>query len=499
MDTKAHGNWHAIARAIRPETRLLIDGTFRPAADGATFASINPTTGAPVADIACGGAQDIDLATSIAARRFRDGVWSRMPLRRRVDILTRLAELVAEHRETFAVLDTLEMGKPIAEMCSIDVPASVLTIRFMAEGLDKIAGTCPVTNDGALHYILRQPLGVVGCITPWNYPLMMAAWKVAPALAAGNSVVLKPAEDASLSALLLGRLFLEAGGPDGVFNVVPGPGGVAGKALALSHDVAKIAFTGSTAVGRQMYRYAADSNLKAVSAELGGKSPQIILEDVENLTKVAATVADGLFGNQGEVCSAGTRILVARPLMEEFADLLRQEALTRYRPGDPLDPATTMGPLVSKTHQQRVLGHIATAVEEGGRRILGGALDPYPEASAFVEPTLFTGVGNDMAIARNEVFGPVGAIIAHDGPDHAVALANDNPYGLAAGIWTTNLGAAHRAARDLECGMVWINGYMNGDMSQPWSGWKLSGHGRDKCLDALVDSTHSKSVWVTLE
>lgn len=499
MDTKVHGHWHALARAIRPETRLLIDGKFRAAASGATFASINPATGEHIADIACSGVEDVALAADIAAKRFRDGVWSKMALRQRVDILTRFSELVSEHRETLAVLDTLEMGKPIAEMCSIDIPASVLTIRFMAEGLDKIGGTCPVTNDGALHYILRQPLGVVGCITPWNYPLMMAAWKVAPALAAGNSVVLKPAEDASLSALLLGRLFLEAGGPDGVFNVVPGLGAVAGKALALSDDVAKIAFTGSTAVGRQMYRYAADSNLKAVSAELGGKSPQIILGDVEDLAKVAATVADGLFGNQGEVCSAGTRILVARPLEEEFTELLRREALVRYRPGDPLDPATAMGPLVSKTHQQRVLGHIATAIDEGGRCVLGGPAIPFPEASAFVEPTLFAGLDNGKSIARNEVFGPVGAIIAHDGPEHAVALANDNPYGLAAGIWTTNLGAAHRAARDLECGMVWINGYMNGDMSQPWSGWKLSGHGRDKCLDALVDSTHSKSVWVTLE
>lgn len=499
MDTKAHINWHAIARAVRPETRLLIDGKFHHAASGATLASVNPATGEHIADIACGGADDVDLAANVAAKRFRDGVWSKMPLRRRVDILTRFAELIGEHRETLAVLDTLEMGKPISEMCSIDIPASILTMRFMAEGLDKIGGACPVTNDGALHYILRQPLGVVGCITPWNYPLMMAVWKVAPALAAGNSVVLKPAEDASLSALMLGRLFLEAGGPDGVFNVVPGPGSVAGKALALSHDVAKIAFTGSTAVGRQIYRYAADSNLKAVSAELGGKSPQIILGDVENLAKVAATVADGLFGNQGEVCSAGTRILVARPLEEEFTELLRQEALARYRPGDPLDPATTMGPLVNKTHQQRVIGHIATAMDEGGRCILGGLSNQFSETSAFVEPTLFAGVDNDMSIARNEVFGPVGAIIAHDGPEHAVALANDNPYGLAAGIWTTNLSAAHRAARDLECGMVWINGYMNGDMSQPWSGWKLSGHGRDKCLDALVDSTHSKSVWVTLD
>ena len=500
MDTTADRRWHRIAEALRPETRLLIDGQFRAAADGQTLASVNPATGTVVANIACGNAADIEAACDAAAKRFRQGVWSRMRLRQRVDILTRFSELIAENGAVLAVLDTLEMGKPIAEMGAIDVPGAVLTMRFMAESIDKIAGSAPVTNSDALHYILRQPLGVVGCITPWNYPLMMAVWKIAPALAAGNCVVLKPAEDTSLSALVLGRLFLEAGGPDGVFNVVPGRGAVAGQALARSMHVEKIAFTGSTAIGRQMYRYAADTNLKAVSAELGGKSPQIVLADVEDLSSVAEKIADGLFGNQGEVCSAGSRILVERSIHDEFCDLVAGHAARKYRPGDPLDPETTMGPLVNKIHQGRVLDYIDSARKEGATQVLGGdTADRAAEAACFVAPALFAGVDNRMKIAQEEIFGPVGAIIPHDGVDDAVRIANDSSYGLAAGVWTSNLSAAHRIARDLECGMVWINGYMNGDMSQPWGGWKLSGHGRDKCLQALIDNTQSKSVWVTLD
>ncbi|WDZ80597.1 aldehyde dehydrogenase family protein (plasmid) [Ensifer adhaerens] len=500
MDTTPDRRWHRIAEALRPETRMLIDGQFRAAGDGETLASINPATGALVANVACGNAADVETACDVAAKRFRQGVWSRMRLRQRINVLTRFSELIAENRDILAVLDTMEMGKPIAEMCAIDVPGAVLTMRFMAESIDKIAGTAPVTNPDVLHYILRQPLGVVGCITPWNYPLMMAVWKIAPALAAGNSVVLKPAEDTSLSALLLGRLFLEAGGPDGVFNVVPGRGAVAGQALARSMQVEKIAFTGSTAIGRQMYRYAADTNLKAVSAELGGKSPQIVLADVEDLSSVAEKIADGLFGNQGEVCSAGSRILVDRRIHDEFCDLIAGHAVRKYRPGDPLDPTTTMGPLVNKVHQGRVFDYIDGAQRDGATPVIGGGpVDRTSGGACFVEPTLFAGVDNRMKIAQEEIFGPVGAIISHDGAEDAVRIANDSPYGLAAGIWTSSLGKAHRIARDLECGMVWINGYMNGDMSQPWGGWKLSGHGRDKCLQALIDNTQSKSVWVTLD
>lgn len=492
-------DWHAVAKSLRPDTGLLIDGDWCDAVDGSLFASINPSTGEEIARISCGNDMDIKHAAEVARKRFRQGVWSQMPSRQRMDVIYRLANLIESNTSTFAVLDTLEMGKPISEMLSIDVPASVLTLRFMAECIDKIGGACPNTDLGSLHYILRQPLGVVGCITPWNYPLMMAVWKIAPALAAGNSVVLKPAEDASLSALLLGRLFLEAGGPDGVLNVVPGRGPVAGKALASSMEVDKIAFTGSTEVGRLMHQYASVSNLKKVSTELGGKSPQIILQDAGNLQSVAECVADGIFANQGEVCSAGSRVLVGRAIHDEFCELLKEATQRKYQSGDPLLPQTTMGPLVNRGHQSRVLAYIDGAHSQGANLLLGGAADKEVPTGCFVSPTIFSDVRTDMTIAREEVFGPVCAVIAHDGPEHAVAIANDSPYGLAAGIWTQNLGNAHRIARDLECGMVWVNGYMNGDMTQPWGGWKQSGQGRDKCMDALLENTQTKSVWVTLD
>lgn len=499
MSTSNAARWHTVADAVAPETRLLIDGRFREAADAGRFPSINPATSTVVAEVARGTAQDIELASEVADRRFREGVWSRMALRDRMSVMMRLADLVEANAETFAVLDTIEMGKPISEMVSIDIPGAVLAIRYLAECIDKIGGACPNTNANALHYILRQPLGVVGCITPWNYPLMMAAWKVAPALAAGNSVVLKPAEDASLSAILLGKLFLEAGGPNGVFNVVPGRGDVAGKALGLSSKVQKIAFTGSTAVGRLMYKYSADSNLKKVSVELGGKSPQIILDDAADLQTVADWVVNGIYGNQGEVCSAGSRILLGDRRHDEFVDRFNRTASQKFQPGDPLDPATTMGPLVNRGHQKKVLGFIEDAKAEGAVQALGGDAHLELEQGCFVSPTLFTSVRPGMRIVNEEVFGPVGAVLRHDGAASAVSIANDTPYGLAAGIWTNDLNSAHLIARDLECGMVWINGYMNGDMSQPWGGWKWSGQGRDKSMEALLENTQTKSVWVTLD
>lgn len=491
-------NWHKFAATQTPESRLLIGGEWCRSETGETLASLNPFNQQLVASIECASIGDVTRAIAVARKRFDVGVWSRMPPRDRVRILHRFADLIESYGDNFAVLDTLEMGKPISEMLNIDVPGSVLTMRFTAECVDKIGGDCPVTANDALHYIQRQPLGVVGCVTPWNYPTMMAVWKIAPALAVGNSVVLKPAEDTSLTALLLGKLFLEAGGPEGVFNVVPGRGAVAGAALAQSMLVDKIAFTGSTRVGRLMYEYSARSNLKKVSAELGGKSPQIILKDAPDLAKTAASVATGIFGNQGEVCTAGSRILVAREVHDEFCDHFTKAA-EGFRPGDPLDPETTMGPLVNRAHQQRVLGYVSGAVEEGASAIVCGSSHTASPEACFVSPTLFTDVSSDMTIAREEIFGPVGAILKYDGPDHALELANDSAYGLAAGIWTQTLGDAHKIARDLNCGMVWINGYMNGDMTQPWGGWKESGQGRDKCMDALLENTQTKSVWVTLD
>jgi gamma-glutamyl-gamma-aminobutyraldehyde dehydrogenase len=344
--------------------------------------------------------------------------------------------------------------------------------------------------------IVREPLGVVACVTPWNYPLMMAAWKVAPALAAGNSVVLKPAEQSPLSALLLAKIFAEAGVPDGVFNVVNGFGEDAGKALALHMEVDKIGFTGSTEVGKLMLVYAGQSNMKKVTTECGGKSPQIILPDADLDTAVTYCV-NNIYTNQGEVCSASSRLLAHEDIYDEFVAKFIEEA-KRFSPGDPLDPATTMGPLVTREQQKRVLGYIDIGKKEGGDLVLGGGIPAGLEAGNYVQPTLFKGVVREMTIAREEIFGPVGAVMRFSDYDEAIAIANDSLYGLASGVWTKDLVTAHRMARDLENGIVWVNCYEHGDMTQPWGGYKQSGQGRDKCFETILAHMQTKSVWVNL-
>ncbi|WP_449220932.1 aldehyde dehydrogenase family protein [Tistrella mobilis] len=498
FDLKTAGYWTALAGRLKPDTGLFIDGEFVEARGGARFATINPATDAALAEVARGGAADIDRAVASARRAFRTAPWARIPPRARMEVLYRFADLIEAHAEAFAVLDAQDMGKPIAEMLTIDVPGSLACFRFMAEAADKITGSTTSTGEQALHYILRQPLGVVGCIVPWNYPLMMAAWKIAPALAAGNAVVLKPAEQSPLSALLLGRLFVEAGGPAGILNVVPGFGEEAGQALARHMDVDKIAFTGSGEVGGLMMEYAGRSNLKHVSTECGGKSPHVIMADAPDLETAVNTAVAGIYGNQGEVCSAGSRILVERAILPDVLDAFAARTRATVRVGDPLDPATTLGPLVTRSHQRRVLDYIDAGRAEGARLAFGGVVPPGGEGGAYVAPTLFTDVDNGMRIASEEIFGPVGAVIPFDGLDEALRIANDTVYGLAAGLWTRDLTKAHRFAAGVECGMVWINGYMNGDMTQPWGGWKQTGNGRDKCFEAVLAHTQTKSVWVTL-
>jgi gamma-glutamyl-gamma-aminobutyraldehyde dehydrogenase len=491
-------NWHEKAEALRLEGRLFINGDYVPARSGATFPSINPANGQVLVDVARGDAADVDLAVSIGLRAFKAGIWSRIAPRQRMAVLYRFADLIEAHMEQFALIDTLDMGKPISEMLSVDVPLALTCLRFTAECIDKMQGTVGATAPDVLSYVLRQPLGVVGCIVPWNYPLLMTIWKIAPALAAGNSVVLKPAEQSPLSALLLARLFVEAGGPPGVFNVVNGYGPEAGKALALHRDVEKIAFTGSVEIGKLMMTYSGQSNLKKISTECGGKSPHVIMADAAHLETAADWAAMGIFGNQGEVCCAGSRILVQNAIMGEFTEILRHKAESGYKPGDPLNPETTMGPLVDLTQQKRVLNYIDIGRQAGATCVTGGFVPHGLEVGAFVSPTVFCGVTNDMVIAREEIFGPVASLIGFDTFEEAVAIANDTSFGLAAGIWTADLGVAHRFARDVEAGMVYINSYMNGDMQFPFGGWKQSGNGRDKCLDALVSYTQTKSVWTTI-
>jgi len=496
--TLTHEDWTARAAALQPETRMYIDGKFTEAASGARFETVNPATGAVIAAVVRGGAEDVDRAVAAAKKAFKSGVWSRMAPTDRMAVMRRFADLIEEHASDFALLDTLDMGKPISDMLNIDIPGALSVFRFFAEAIDKVEGAVTATNADALHYIIRQPLGVCGLVVPWNYPLMMAAWKLAPALSCGNSVVLKPAEQSPLSALLLARLFSEAGGPDGVFNVVTGYGEETGKPLALHMDVDKIGFTGSGEVGKLMMIYAGQSNMKRVTTECGGKSPQIVLADCDDLEKAATYGVAGIFGNQGEVCSAGSRLLVERPVYDDYVALFTEAAKTMHVPGDPLDPATTMGPLVTPEQQSRVLGYIETGRKEGATLAFGGGVPAAFNAGCYVEPTLFTEVTNKMTIAQEEIFGPVASIIPVDDLDHAIEVANDTIYGLASAIWTGSVKNAHRFARDIEAGIVWVNAYEAGDATTPWGGFKQSGNGRDKCLEAITQYTQTKSVWIEL-
>jgi gamma-glutamyl-gamma-aminobutyraldehyde dehydrogenase len=492
--TKAE--WHTRAKALRYETRHFINGAYVDSQDGARLPVINPATGVELTTVSAGSAADIDLAVQAAKRCFASKVWSRRAPRERLAVMSKFAALIEAHTEKFALLDTLTMGKPIRDMVGIDIPAAAQNFAYFGELIDKIEGAVTATASDAFHYILREPLGVVGSIVPWNYPLLMAAWKVAPALAAGNCVVLKPAEQSPLSALLMAELFIEAGGPAGAFNVVNGYGEKAGAALALHNDVAKIGFTGSTEIGKQMLIYAGRSNMKRVALECGGKSPQIFLGDLEDLERAVQYAINGIYGNMGEVCNAGSRLLIDKSIAGDFLDRFIEVGRKAYVAGDPLDPETNLGPLVTSGQQARVLGYIRRGREEGAKLEFGGDQPAGP--GSYVNPTLFSGVTNQMTIAREEIFGPVAAAIEVDGLEEALAVANDSIYGLAASVWTRDLTKAHKAVRDLEAGVIWVNCFDHGDMTQPFGGYKQSGHGRDKCWESLLSYTQTKSAWVHL-
>jgi acyl-CoA reductase-like NAD-dependent aldehyde dehydrogenase len=502
LQTKeATQDFHQQASALRPETRMIIDGKLAEARSGRRFETINPANDETLASVPLGDAVDVDLAVASARTAFRAGVWSRLDPRARMQVMYRMADLITENALRLGLMDSVNVGKPIADMLNVngEVAAAALTFRFFGEAIDKVEGAVTTTASNALHYVVRQPIGVVACIAPWNYPLLIAAWKVAPALAIGNSVILKPAQISPFSATLLGQLFLEAGGPPGVFNVVHGAGGTVGKALALHQDVNKISFTGSTEVGKMMMVYSGQSNLKRVTVETGGKSPQIITADVPDLDVAVEYAVHGIYGNKGEMCSAGSRLLVDARIHDDFVERFKAKTRKAIRIGDPLDTATTMGPLASRSQQRGVLSDINLAREEGAKLALGGQIPVGFDGGAYVEPTLFTGVNNAMRVAREEVFGPVAAVLAFDTIDEAVTIANDSIYGLSASVWTSDVTTAHKVARDLEAGVVWVNCYDLGDMTQPWGGLKQSGIGRDKCLDTLMAVSESKSIWINLD
>lgn len=493
-----HTEWSALASSLRLDTGLFIDGMFVAAKAAETFDCINPATGERIAIMAKGQAADIDAAVASCTNAWKDGRWRSTAPRNRMAVMQKWADLIEANSNELAAMETLDMGKPISDMLNIDLPEVLKTIRYFAECIDKVEGAVTTTDASALHMITHEPLGVVGAITPWNYPMLMAVWKLAPILAAGNCVVLKPAEQAPLTCGRLASLFVEAGGPAGVFNVVNGLGAEAGKALALHNGVAKITFTGSTAVGKLLMGYAGQSNMKRVSLETGGKSPQIFMPDLYNLDTAIDRAIGGIYDNAGQVCNAGSRLLVHRSLYEQFVDRFSSRTDALYRLGDPLDPATTLGPMVSHTQKQNVMKKVQLAKTQGARMILGNDTTLPSDAGAYVRPTLFVDAKQNMSIVQEETFGPVASLQTFDTEAQAIAMANDSVYGLAASVWTADLKTAHRMVGALEAGVVWVNCFGDGDMTQPFGGYKQSGNSRDKYKDSMLSYMQTKSAWFNL-
>ncbi|MFT0870066.1 aldehyde dehydrogenase [Pseudomonas sp. CAM1A] len=495
MHTKS--DW--LQRAARQSfiTTALIDGRPVAARDGATFAAINPATEQCLAQVAACADSEIDQAVRAARRAFEHGPWARMAPAERKRVLLHLAELMLAHREELALLDSLNMGKPVMDAYSIDVPGAAQVFAWYGEALDKLYDQVAPTAASAVAMISREALGVVGAVVPWNFPLDMAAWKVAPALAAGNSVVLKPAEQSPFSALRLAELALEAGLPEGVLNVVPGLGETAGRALGLHPDVDCLVFTGSTQVGKYFMQYSAQSNLKQVWLECGGKSPNLVFDDCRDLDLAAQKAAFGIFFNQGEVCSANSRLYVQRSIHDEFVERLLRQA-REWLPGDPLDPASRAGAIVDATQTARIEAAIGQAREQGARLRCGGERLSVNGSRNFITPTIFTDVRQDMALARDEIFGPVLAVSTFDDEEQAIALANDSVYGLAASVWSDDLNRAHRVARRLRAGTVSVNTVDALDVTVPFGGGRQSGFGRDLSLHSLDKYTQLKTTWIQL-
>lgn len=485
-----------IAAALKPETRAFIGGAYVPARSGATFTSINPATSEPVAEVAHCMAEDVDLAARAARAAFDQGGWSRAAPERRKEVLLNLAALVRAHGEELAVLESIDSGKTITD-CLHEIGTEVANFfQWYGELIDKSFGRVAPTGEDTLALILREPAGVVGLVLPWNFPLLMAAWKLAPALAAGCSCIVKPAEQTPLTAIRLAALAAEAGVPPGVLNVVPGLGETTGQAVGRHPDIDVVSFTGSTEVGGLFLRYAGESNMKAVGLEMGGKSPFIVLEDAVLDDELIEHAAMSAFWNGGQNCSANMRQLVHRDLAEEYAQRIVARA-ARFVPGDPLDPATTLPAMVTAEHQERVMAHIGRGQAEGARLLCGGRRARAP--GSFIEPAVFAGLAPGMAIAREEIFGPVLGILPIDGLDHAIAVARDTDYGLHASVFTRDIDRALRLARAIPAGTISVNAFSEGDVKMPFGGYRRSGSlTRDNGVEAMEQYLQTKTVWIAL-
>ena len=476
---------------------LLIDGQWQPASSSQTLPVVSPIDGQTLCTLAAAGPADVDRAVQAARRTFEQGVWSRMAPAERKKVLHRIADRIEAHHAELAVLGVRDNGTEIAMAWKAEPGSAAGTFRYYAECVDKINGEIAPTPDGTLGLIHKEPVGVVAAIVPWNFPLMIGAWKIAPALAAGNSVVLKPSEDASLSLLRLAQLCLDAGLPPGVLNVITGTGAKAGEALARHMDVDILAFTGSGPVGRLLLKASAESNLKRVYLELGGKSPNIVFDDALDLAHAAKVSAMGIYRNSGQVCVAGSRLLVQRSVHDEFVERL-QKIAANLRVGDPLDVMTDIGAVCSRAQLSRNQKAVQTAREQGARWRVGGEVIAPVAGGFYMAPALFDGVTPDMTLAREEVFGPVLAVLPFDDEAEAIRLANDTTYGLAAAVWTGSLSRAHRMVRAIKAGVVHVNTYGGPDITVPLGGVRQSGNGHDKSMHAMDKYLDLKTAWIQL-
>jgi 4-guanidinobutyraldehyde dehydrogenase/NAD-dependent aldehyde dehydrogenase len=487
-------DWQSLAGQLQIEGRAFINGRYVDALAGATRPTVNPANGKEIAEVALCGVEDAELAVAGAREAFESGRWSRMAPMDRKMVLVRWAELIEKHADELALLETLDVGKPISDTVNVDVPSAVRTIRWSGEAIDKVYDEIPPTPPDTLALVQRLPLGVVAAIVPWNFPLSTTAWKLAPSLATGNSVILKPASNTPLSALFIARLASEAGLPDGVLQVLPGPGGSLGRHLALHMGIDGLTFTGSTPVGKQLMQYSGQSNLKRTFLELGGKSPNIVFADAD-LDKAATMAAVAVFYNGGQTCTAGTRLIVEDRIMDDFLQRVTAKA-RNWMPGDPLDPATAMGPMIDEAQCRTVAEYVEIGRGEGAEVVFGGEQVLQDTGGHYFQPSIFAGVNNAMRVAQEEIFGPVLSVIGFRTAEEAVSIANDSIYGLAGAVWSNDINTAHKVAAAVRVGTMGINNYFGGDITVPFGGFKQSGNGRDKSIHAFHDYTELKTTWI---